>query len=151
MCWIINQIHEDRKQKLREKPEKLPEGTASKMRKEFTPTIKREIILRSQGHCEDCGIAIKKGTGEVDHTLADGLTIDKKTLTADDGKHLCKPCHAKKTGDDIKKISKANRQFKKDQGITKKKPWPKPPKQSKRQKPRIEKQELPRRSLYRSE
>lgn len=121
-------------------------------RKEFTATVKKEIILRSKGFCEGCGVAIKKRKGQVDHILADGLVVTKKDLTAEDGKHLCIPCHVMKTGEDIKKIAKANRNFKKDNGLTrKKKPIPSQgfPKAGK--KPRIQKQEVKRqRPLYRS-
>ncbi len=118
------------------------------MRQNFTRKTKRTIIDRADGHCEGCEAVLKTGEGECDHKIPCALGGDN---SAENGQLLCNVCHKIKTVEDVKQTRKADRSRDKKSGAMKKKPWPKPSKQSKRQKPRIEKQELPRRSLYRSE
>lgn len=93
-------------------------------RREFTPMVYAEIVRRAmdaagQFWCEGCGELIKGKKYHVDHTIADGLILDKKRkLTAADGKLLgvaC--CHAPKTADDQAKIAKAKRVEKTHLGI----------------------------------
>lgn len=85
-------------------------------RREFTTMIYAEIVRRAmdatgQLWCEGCGELIKGKKYHVDHTIADGLILDKKRkLSAADGKLLgvaC--CHAPKTAEDQAKIAKAKR------------------------------------------
>ena len=85
-------------------------------RQEFDRATRVDIVKRATKHgvtyCEKCGLPTKRF--EIDHTIADGLRIDKrKKLTAEDGKLLCSgtpaSCHDKKTGADIKAIAKAKR------------------------------------------
>ncbi|MCP5019666.1 MAG: HNH endonuclease [Ketobacter sp.] len=118
------------------------------MRKEFPRKILRQGLDRADGHCEGCEAVLKTGECEGDHILPVALGGD---CSLSNLQILCKTCHKIKTVKDVKRIRKADRSRDKKSGAMKNKPWPKPPKQSKRQKPRIEKQELPRRSLYRSE
>jgi hypothetical protein len=85
-------------------------------RREFTPMVYAEIVRRAmdangQLWCEGCGELIKGKLYEVDHTIADGLILDKKRkLTAADGKLLGKKCcHGPKSKDDVARIAKAKR------------------------------------------
>lgn len=85
-------------------------------RREFPPMVYAEIVRRAmdgngQLWCEGCGSFIKAKRYHVDHTIADGLILDKKRkLTAADGKLLgIECCHAPKTADDQAKIAKAKR------------------------------------------
>lgn len=91
------------------------------MRREFPRRIRAEIILRATNDagvvcCECCGLVLGKKPYEVDHTLPEALVMDKsRKLTAADGKLLGKACcHTPKTGDDIRRIRKADRQRDKD-------------------------------------
>jgi hypothetical protein len=65
-------------------------------RREFSKPVKVEIMQRCRVAtgwvCEECGAIVT--SGEIDHTIAEGLVVDKtKKLTAEDGKFLCWPCH----------------------------------------------------------
>ena len=85
-------------------------------RREFSRLVKAEIMKRCERptgwQCEDCGIIVPNG--EVDHTIAEALVVDKsKKLTARDGRFLCWPCHQGpdgKTPKDKAVIAKAKRQ-----------------------------------------
>jgi ribosomal protein S30 len=85
-------------------------------RREFSKPVKAEIMKRCEVptgfQCEECGAIVP--TGEIDHTIAEELVIDKsKKLTAADGKFLCWPCHQGpdgKTPKDKAIIAKAKRQ-----------------------------------------
>jgi hypothetical protein len=80
-------------------------------RREFTKAVYAEIKRRCQvptgWQCEACGLIVQ--SGHVDHTLPDGLVVDKKPLTAKDGRFLCVPCHKEKTKEDVSQIAKAKR------------------------------------------
>ena len=90
-------------------------------RREFPRRVRAEIILRATNAagivtCEGCGLVLGRKPYEVDHTLPEALVMDKsRKLTAADGKLLGKACcHTPKTGDDIRRIRKADRQRDKD-------------------------------------
>lgn len=66
-------------------------------RREFTKAVYAQIVHRAsvsgQIACEGCGLVLGKKPYHVDHTIADGLQIDKsRKLTADDGKLLGVEC-----------------------------------------------------------
>lgn len=129
-------------------------------RREFTKTVYAQIVKRAMQAngeiaCEGCGLILGKKKYHVDHTIADGLQIDKsRKLTADDGKLLgVECCHAPKTRTDVKVIAEAKRREAKFHGFSR----PKQPIKSQGF-PRTERAakresnkglpELPRRSLY---
>ena len=94
------------------------------MRREFTRSIKVSIIKRATKngvvYCEGCGSLAKRF--DIDHTIPDGMMIDKsRKLTADDGQLLCSggkdTCHGKKTPDDVAAIAKSKRIEAKSIGI----------------------------------
>lgn len=84
-------------------------------RREFSKSVKVEILTRCKVQtgfkCEKCGAIV--ATGEIDHTIAEALVVDKsRKLTAEDGKFLCWPCHQGpdgKTPQDKAVIAKAKR------------------------------------------
>jgi hypothetical protein len=93
-------------------------------RREFSSMVYAEIVRRAMDEngqlwCEGCGGFIKGKRFHVDHTIADGLILDKKRkLTAKDGKLLgIECCHAPKTAVDVKTIAKAKRVEKAHLGI----------------------------------
>lgn len=95
-------------------------------RREFTKAVYAQIVHRAsvsgQIACEGCGLVLGKKPYHVDHTIADGLQIDKsRKLTADDGKLLgVECCHDPKTRKiDIPAVAKAKRREAKHLGITK--------------------------------
>lgn len=88
-------------------------------RREFSEPVKRQIRDRADGVCEcqrmpsdirgwfpvDC----TNPPLEVDHVYADTLESDKSApLTAEDGAHLCAPCHKLKTKSDQAMRKKRN-------------------------------------------
>jgi hypothetical protein len=97
-------------------------------RREFSKSDKAEIMARCRvptgWACEECGLIVQ--SGEVDHTIAEALVIDKtKKLTAKDGKFLCRPCHQGpegKTPKDKGIIAKAKRVESKYLGTEREKP-----------------------------
>lgn len=126
-------------------------------RREFTKAVYAQIVYRAsaggQIACEGCGLVLGKKPYHVDHTIADGLQIDKsRKLTADDGKLLgVECCHNPKTREiDVPAIAKAKRREAKHLGITqpagklKSAGFPISEKSAARQ----PKQALPHRSLY---
>lgn len=85
-------------------------------RREFTKSVKLQIVTRAmlksgEIACEGCGLILGRKAWHVDHTIADGLQVDKsRKLTAADGKLLgVECCHKPKTKKDVKVISKAKR------------------------------------------
>ena len=59
-------------------------------------------------YCEECGLPVKKW--QFDHTLAEAPAraekrAKRKRLTENDGRLLCEPCHAIKTGKDVAAIA----------------------------------------------
>lgn len=125
-------------------------------RRNFTKPVMAQIVKRAmtpdgQIACEGCGLVLGRKPYEIDHTIPDALIVEKRKLTADDGKLLGrKCCHDPKTrGQDVPAIAKAKRAEARNLGITRPKqsirsaPFPKTEKPE-----RISKQELPRRALY---
>ena len=91
----------------------------------FTRAVKVEIRGRATRngvvYCENCGLPTKKF--EIDHTIADALSIDRKRkLTAADGRLLCSgvasSCHRKKTAADDASIARAKRREARHVGVT---------------------------------
>lgn len=127
-------------------------------RREFTPAVYAQIVLRATNadglvQCEGCGLVLGKRPYHVDHTIADGLQVDKRRkLTAEEGRVLgAECCHPPKTKDDVAKIAKAKRREAKHLGIARPKQkipgrgFPSPDKPT-----RITKQQAPQQShLYR--
>lgn len=125
-------------------------------RREFTRTVYAQIVHRAtvagQIACEGCGLILGKKKYHVDHTIPDGLQIDKsEKLTADDGKLLgVECCHAPKTVVDKGTIAKAKRNEENHLGFARQAPkikspgFPKSEKAAKRE----PKPSLPYRALY---
>lgn len=71
--------------------------------------LKRATRENGVTYCEECGLPVKKW--QFDHTLAEALRAEKrakrKRLTENDGRLLCEPCHAIKTGKDVAAIAEA--------------------------------------------
>ena len=85
-------------------------------RREFSKAVYTQIVKRAFDEkrgfvCEGCGLVLGKKRWHVDHTIADGLHIDKsKPLTADEGQLLgVECCHTPKTKNDVRIIAKAKR------------------------------------------
>ncbi len=126
-------------------------------RREFTKAVYAQIVKRAMLEsgeiaCEGCGLILGKKVYHVDHTVADGLQVDKsRKLTADDGKLLgVECCHKPKTKADVKVIAKAKRVEESYLGMrapSKKMRGPNFPKSAKAEK-RSSKQPLPPRPLY---
>lgn len=123
-------------------------------RREFTAAVYAQIVLRATNaaglvQCEGCGLVLGKRPYHVDHTIADGLQVDKtRKLTADDGRLLgVECCHRPKTADDVAKIAEAKRREAKHLGFSR----PKQKIQSRgfdRAPPKAPKQMPPPRPLY---
>lgn len=77
------------------------------MRRDFPRKIKAQAILRANGCCEKCSAKLKVGEAEVDHVLPDALGGEPVLSNAE---VLCSHCHKAKTGDDVRRIRKADRQ-----------------------------------------
>lgn len=93
-------------------------------RREFTKAVKAEIVSRAmtadgQIACENCGLILGRKPYEIDHTIPTALIVEKRKLTAEDGKLLGKACcHDPKTQKiDVPTIAKAKRNEAKDMGI----------------------------------
>lgn len=76
-------------------------------RREFPRKIRAAAIDRAAGHCEKCKAVLKPGEAEVDHILPDVLGGEPILSNA---MVLCGVCHKAKTGDDIRRTRKADRQ-----------------------------------------
>ena len=126
-------------------------------RREFTKSVYAQIVKRAmltsgEIACEGCGLVLGKKAYHIDHTIPDGLQVEKsRKLTAADGKLLgVECCHKPKTAEDVKIISKAKRVEANHLGIKAPKQklrgpgFPKSPKAERRQ----PKPDLPRRQLY---
>lgn len=98
-------------------------------RKEFPRKVKAAAIARAAGKCEKCTAALKRGEAEVDHILPDVLGGEPVLANA---QVLCRVCHAAKSGDDLRRTRKADRQRDKASGAVRpKQSIPSPPKQPK--------------------
>jgi hypothetical protein len=90
-------------------------------RREFTRKQRAQIVARATNRetgrlcCEGCGLVLGLKPYEIDHTIPEGLLIDKtKPLTVEDGKLLGKDCCHRggpdgKTASDIRMIRKSDR------------------------------------------
>lgn len=101
------------------------------MRTEFSAKIKAAAALRADGNCEGCGRRLLTGDFHYDHTIPDGIGGE---ATLDNCAVLCKSCHSLKTTvEDVPRIAKAKRNYRKARGIkkpsqfacAKDKPWKK--------------------------
>ena len=86
------------------------------MRREFSKPVRLQIVRRAMNArgeiaCEGCGLMLGKKRWDVDHTIPDGLAIDKsRGLTAEDGRLLgWECCHRPKTANDAGNIARAKR------------------------------------------
>lgn len=112
-------------------------------RKEFPRKIRQAAITRAAGKCEKCTAALKPREGEVDHILPDILGGEPVLANA---QVLCRICHTAKSGDDIRRTRKADKQRDKASGaIRPKQSFPSPPKPDK---PAPKQHACARRSLY---
>ena len=94
-------------------------------RLEFGKRIRAQIVLRATNGngvicCELCALVLGKRPYQVDHILPEALCDHtmQRDLKREDGQLLCIPCHKEKTDRDVKQIRKADRQYKRDAGIT---------------------------------
>jgi hypothetical protein len=98
-------------------------------RRNFTRQQKEDIVLRATDEagtvsCEKCKVALKRGSWEIDHILAEALRpeADKKVkITLAEGQLLGKDCCHRgpdgKTNKDVAQIAKAKRQHAGHNGI----------------------------------
>ena len=114
-------------------------------RAEFPRKVKAAAIARAAGRCEKCSAALKAGEGQVDHILACELGGEPVLVNA---QVLCKPCHAEKTTQDVRRIRKGDRQRDKNSGAIKPKGQIQSAGFAKAERPERMKQSLPRRGLY---
>ena len=85
-------------------------------RAEFSRTTNATVFLRANGKCEGCGARLKVGESEYDHVLPCALG---GTNEPENCKLLCKVCHGAKSGDDVRRIRKSDRQRDKHNGAWK--------------------------------
>ena len=85
-------------------------------RRNFPRKIKAAAIKRAAGKCDRCTAVLKPREGEVDHILPDVLGGEPVLANA---QVLCRVCHVIKTGDDIRRTRKADRQADKASGAIK--------------------------------
>lgn len=121
-------------------------------RSNFPAKVRKAAIDRANGKCEKCAAVLKTGEAEVDHILPDGLGGEPILANA---QVLCRVCHKDKTGDDVRRMRKADRQKAKQTGAARPKGTMKSRGFDKTDKPRkIDKTALPplaRPNLYRKE
>jgi hypothetical protein len=97
-------------------------------RREFTRNQKEQIVERATDaegvvRCECCKLALKRGSWEIDHILAEALRPEadkQKKITIAEGQLLGKCCHRGedgKTNKDVAKIAKAKRQYNAANGL----------------------------------
>jgi 5-methylcytosine-specific restriction protein A len=85
-------------------------------RQNFSRKVQAEANARAAGKCESCRANLKVGEGEYDHILPDELG-GKPTLA--NCQVLCVPCHKSKTGHDVRRMRKGDRQRDKHTGAIK--------------------------------
>jgi len=73
----------------------------------FTRKQKAELHLKCMGKCNGCGAKLKTGEGEADHILP---VILGGESVLENGQILCRLCHVGKTGHDVRRTRKADRQ-----------------------------------------
>ena len=76
-------------------------------RLEFPRKVRRTIIERAAGRCEQCQAVLKPSEGEVDHVLPAAIG---GAPVASNARLLCRVCHKAKTAIDVAGIRKADRQ-----------------------------------------
>jgi len=92
-------------------------------RREFSKSVYADIVKRAINAngfivCEGCGNVLRYKKYHIDHTIPDALIVEKRKLTADDGKLLgVECCHAPKTKVDVKNIAEAKRREARHIGI----------------------------------
>ena len=92
-------------------------------RREFSKSVYADIVKRAINAngfivCEGCGNVLRYKKYHIDHTIPDALIVEKRKLTADDGKLLgVECCHAPKTKVDVKNIAEAKRRESRHIGI----------------------------------
>jgi 5-methylcytosine-specific restriction enzyme A len=77
------------------------------MRREFPAKVRKAVFARASGKCEKCSAVLKTGEGEIDHILPDALGGKPELANA---MLLCRICHVAKSGDDVRRVRKADRQ-----------------------------------------
>jgi 5-methylcytosine-specific restriction endonuclease McrA len=117
-------------------------------RLEFPAKIKDAAIARANGRCQDCGMPFAGKKPEIDHILPCALGGQPTLANA---RAICGPCHKAKTAADVKGIRKADRQRRSHIGadaapktLIKSRGFPPSGKPA----PKVAKQELPPRALY---
>ena len=84
-------------------------------RREFPAKIKAQAALRAAGHCEGCTRKLLEGDFHYDHDIPDALGGEP---TLENCKVLCRSCHKlKTTKEDVPRIAKAERNFRRSHGI----------------------------------
>ena len=97
-------------------------------RRNFSRNQKEQIVERARDaegvvRCERCHLALKRGTWEIDHILAEALRPEadkQRPITIAEGQLLGKCCHRGedgKTNKDVKLIAKAKRQYNAANGL----------------------------------
>jgi 5-methylcytosine-specific restriction protein A len=95
-------------------------------RLEFNRKTRRAILERAGGRCESCRANLKPGEGDFDHILPAELG---GKADATNCQLICRACHKSKTGHDVNRIRKGDRQRDKATGaIRPKGRIPSPPK-----------------------
>lgn len=91
-------------------------------RREFSRKIKSAAIKRAAGKCQKCHAVLKRREAEVDHILPCSLGGEATLANA---QALCRVCHKEKSGDDVRRTRKADRQGDKNIGaVAPKQPIP---------------------------
>jgi 5-methylcytosine-specific restriction protein A len=107
-------------------------------RKNFSRKVQAEANARAAGKCESCRANLKVGESEYDHILPDDLG---GAATLANCQVLCRACHKSKTGHDVRRMRKADRQRDKATGaIRPKGRIPAPPKAERTQKAPVPRQ-----------
>src|SRR6185312_16190006 len=92
------------------------------MRREFSNKVKGLAALRAAGHCEHCTRKLLEGDFHYDHEIPDALGGEP---TLENCRVLCRSCHSVKTrSEDVPRIAKARRNFRKSRGIRKRSSFP---------------------------
>ena len=89
------------------------------MRNEFDGKTKALAFARSGGKCEICTIKLRTGNIQYDHEIPCGLDGSGGEATLDNCRVVCRSCHGSKTAQDVKRIAKAKRNYRKAHGIYK--------------------------------
>lgn len=86
-------------------------------RREFSGKTMAQAALRADGRCEGCTRRLMAGDYHYDHIIPDALGGDP---TLDNCQVLCRSCHGvKTTTQDVPRIAKSKRNYRKARGIKK--------------------------------